>query len=357
MVSLYVMRLTVGALLVIGMVAMSASSNAASPLVGSMKKIDGTDQNLSDYSGKVVLIVNVASQCGYTRQYAGLQKLYDTFKDKGFVILGFPANDFGAQEPGSDSEIASFCSKNYGVTFDMFSKITVKGSGKADLYKTLTESADPSGDVGWNFEKFLIDRNGAVVGRFKSGVAPEDPALIQAIEAGADKLCLPLSVSETHSHANLKKSHNEVLEEIRKISEYIAELDDPKRPEFEGNLSTAFGCTLEGSVSEDKVVKLGAQMMQLGCDEVGLSDTTGYANPNQIKRLIRLLKKEVGEENLTSMHLHNTRGLGLANALASFEEGITTLDSSLGGIGGCPFAPGASGNIVTEDLVLSLIHI
>ena len=111
-----------------------------------------------------------------------------------------------------------------------------------------------------------------------------------AIEAGADKLCLPLSVSETHSHANLKKSHNEVLEEIRKISEYIAELDDPKRPEFEGNLSTAFGCTLEGSVSEDKVVKLGAQMMQLGCDEVGLSDTTGYANPNQIKRLIRLLK-------------------------------------------------------------------
>ena len=183
MVSLYVMRLTVGMLLVIGMVVMSASSNAASPLVGSMKKIDGTDQNLSDYRGKVVLIVNVASQCGYTRQYAGLQKLYDTFKDKGFVILGFPANDFGAQEPGSDSEIASFCSKNYGVTFDMFSKISVKGSGKADLYKTLTESADPSGDVGWNFEKFLIDRNGVVVGRFKSGVAPEDPALIQAIES------------------------------------------------------------------------------------------------------------------------------------------------------------------------------
>ena len=112
------------------------------------------DQDLSDYSGKVVLIVNVASQCGYTSQYAGLQKLYDTFKDKGFVILGFPANDFGAQEPGSNSEIASFCSKNYGVTFDMFSKISVKGSGKANLYKTLTESANPSGDVGWNFEKF-----------------------------------------------------------------------------------------------------------------------------------------------------------------------------------------------------------
>ena len=95
-------------------------------------------------------------------------------------------------------------------------------------------------------------------------------------------------------------------------------------------------------------------MMELGCDEVGLSDTTGYANPAQIKRLIRLLKKEVGENNLTSMHLHNTRGLGLANALASLEEGIMTLDSSLGGIGGCPFAPGASGNIVTEDLVFML---
>ena len=175
-----------------------------------------------------------------------------------------------------------------------------------------------------------------------------------AIDAGADKICLPLSVSETHSQANLKKSHDEVLEEIRKISDHIQQLEESMRPEFEGNLSTAFGCTLEGKVSEDLVLELGARMMELGCDEIGLSDTTGYANPNQIKRLIRLLKKEVGQENLKSMHLHNTRGLGLANALASLEEGITTLDSSLGGIGGCPFAPGASGNIVTEDLVFML---
>ena len=175
-----------------------------------------------------------------------------------------------------------------------------------------------------------------------------------AIDAGADKICLPLSVSETHSQANLKKSHDEVLEEIRKISDHIQQLEESMRPEFEGNLSTAFGCTLEGKVSEDLVLELGARMMELGCDEIGLSDTTGYANPNQIKRLIRLLKKEVGEKNLKSMHLHNTRGLGLANALASLEEGITTLDSSLGGIGGCPFAPGASGNIVTEDLVFML---
>ena len=175
-----------------------------------------------------------------------------------------------------------------------------------------------------------------------------------AIDAGVDKMCLPLSVSETHSEANLKKNHSQVLEEVKIISQYIKTLDENDRPEFEGNLSTAFGCTLEGKVSEKAVLSLGVKMMELGCNEVGLSDTTGYANPAQIKRLIRLLKKEVGNENLTSVHLHNTRGLGLANALAALEEGITTLDSSLGGIGGCPFAPGASGNIVTEDLVFML---
>ena len=175
-----------------------------------------------------------------------------------------------------------------------------------------------------------------------------------AIDAGVDKMCLPLSVSETHSEANLKKNHSQVLEEVKVISQYIKTLDENDRPEFEGNLSRAFGCTLEGKVSEKAVLSLGVKMMELGCNEVGLSDTTGYANPAQIKRLIRLLKKEVGNENLTSVHLHNTRGLGLANALAALEEGITTLDSSLGGIGGCPFAPGASGNIVTEDLVFML---
>ena len=175
-----------------------------------------------------------------------------------------------------------------------------------------------------------------------------------AIDAGVDKMCLPLSVSETHSKANLKKNHSQVLEEVKIISQYIKTLDENDRPEFEGNLSTAFGCTLEGRVSEKAVLSLGVKMMELGCNEVGLSDTTGYANPAQIKRLIRLLKKEVGNENLTSVHLHNTRGLGLANALAALDEGITTLDSSLGGIGGCPFAPGASGNIVTEDLVFML---
>ncbi len=175
-----------------------------------------------------------------------------------------------------------------------------------------------------------------------------------AIKAGVDKMCLPLSVSETHSRANLRKSHSEVLGEIENIVQYINSLEATKRPEFAGNLATAFGCTLEGPVSEKTVLSLAGQLMELGCDEVGLSDTTGYANPAQIKRLIRLVKKEVGNDRLTSIHLHNTRGLGLANALAALEEGITTLDSSLGGIGGCPFAPGASGNIVTEDLVFML---
>jgi Isopropylmalate/homocitrate/citramalate synthases len=161
-----------------------------------------------------------------------------------------------------------------------------------------------------------------------------------AIEAGADKICLPLSVSETHSKANLNKTHDQVLDEIRNIALYLSEIEGEK-PDFEGNLSTAFGCTLEGAVSESIVLRLGSRMMELGCQEIGLSDTTGYANPMQIKKMIRSLKKEVGNENLNSVHLHNTRGLGLANVLAAMEEGITTIDSSLGGIGGCPFAPGA----------------
>lgn len=163
--------------------ALVGTTLAASPLTGEMKKIDGTAVDLADYKGKVVLIVNVASKCGATPQYAGLQKLYDTYKDKGFVILGFPANDFGAQEPGSDTEIAEFCSAKYNVTFDMFSKITVKGPQKAALYKTLTESADPKGEVGWNFEKFLIGKDGNVVGRFKTPVTPSDAGLVKAIEA------------------------------------------------------------------------------------------------------------------------------------------------------------------------------
>ena len=169
--------------LVMGGVAAAVSrAEAETPLTGEMKSIDGKPVDLASYRGKVVLVVNVASRCGYTKQYAGLQKLYDAYKGQGFVILGFPANDFGAQEPGSDEQIADFCSTKYGVTFPMFSKITVKGAGKVPLYTSLTESAEPKGEVGWNFEKFLIGKNGAVVGRFKSGVAPDSAELTRAIE-------------------------------------------------------------------------------------------------------------------------------------------------------------------------------
>jgi len=175
-----------------------------------------------------------------------------------------------------------------------------------------------------------------------------------AIAAGAHKIALPLSASETHSKANLRKTHAEVLEDVRRIAALLRSMPADKRPGFEGNVATAFGCTLEGTVPESKVVELAAALMEAGCDDIGLSDTTGYANPAQVRRLIRLVRKEVGNDKLSGVHLHNTRGLGLANALAALEEGITTLDSSLGGLGGCPYAPGASGNIVTEDLVFML---
>lgn len=160
---------------------------ADSPLVGKVKKIDGTEVDLADYKGKVVVIVNVASQCGATPQYAGLQKLYDTYKDQGFVILGFPANEFGSQEPGSDAEISKFCSSKYNVTFDMFSKVKVKGDGQSPLYKTLTTQAKPNGDVKWNFEKFIIGKDGAISGRFATAVKPDDQAFVKAIEAELKK--------------------------------------------------------------------------------------------------------------------------------------------------------------------------
>lgn len=175
-----------------------------------------------------------------------------------------------------------------------------------------------------------------------------------AIAAGADKLTLPLSVSETHSLANLRRTHAQVIEEARAIAAMIAALPADRRPHFEGSLSTAFGCTLEGAIPDAQIARLAEQLMAAGCDEVGLSDTTGYADPAAVRRLIRLVWDTVGRKALTGIHLHNTRGLGLANVLAALDVGLTTFDASLGGLGGCPFAPGASGNIVTEDLVFML---
>jgi hydroxymethylglutaryl-CoA lyase len=145
-----------------------------------------------------------------------------------------------------------------------------------------------------------------------------------------------------------------MLEEVRAIAQLIRAMPPQRRPVLEGGLSTAFGCTLEGHVPSMKVIELAEALMRCGCDEVGLSDTTGYANPAQIKSLVREVQSAVGAAAVHSLHLHNTRGLGLANVLAGIEAGITTFDGSLGGLGGCPFAPGASGNIVTEDLVFML---
>ncbi|MEM9180700.1 MAG: hydroxymethylglutaryl-CoA lyase [Pseudomonadota bacterium] len=172
-----------------------------------------------------------------------------------------------------------------------------------------------------------------------------------AIEAGAHKITLPLSVSETHSLRNIRRTHDQVIEEAEAISALIRGLPDSQRPHFEGSLSTAFGCTLEGPIDEAIILRSAERLMAAGCDEVGLSDTTGYGDPGSMKHLVRAVRATVGDENLTGVHLHNTRGLGLANVLAAYEEGITTFDSSLGGLGGCPTAPGASGNVVTEDLV------
>ena len=148
-----------------------------------VKNMDGKDVKLSDYTGKVLLIVNVASKCGYTPQYQGLEAIYEKYKGKGFEILAFPCNDFGGQEPGTNEEIKTFCSVNYKVSFNLFDKIKVLGEEKSPLYKLLINSpAVEQGDVKWNFEKFLIDKNGNIVGRFRSKVKPESEELTKAIE-------------------------------------------------------------------------------------------------------------------------------------------------------------------------------
>ena len=154
------------------------------PLTGKMKGIDGKDIDLAQYKGKVVLVVNVASRCGYTNQYKGLQELYDQFGKDGLVVLGVPSNQYGGQEPGSEEDIQKFCTTNYKVTFPMTAKVDVKGPNKVDLYKALTSATVRDGkteEVGWNFEKFLIGRDGRVVARFKSAVAPESNELQAAI--------------------------------------------------------------------------------------------------------------------------------------------------------------------------------
>ncbi len=150
----------------------------------SVSDLDGKEVSLSSFKGKVLLIVNTASQCGYTPQYKGLQALHTRYAAKGFTVLGFPSNDFGAQEPGSNKDIKKFCSLNYGVNFPMFAKKPVKGADKQPLYKILTETGSNGirGEVSWNFEKFLVDKNGQIVARFSSGIDPESEKITSAIE-------------------------------------------------------------------------------------------------------------------------------------------------------------------------------
>ena len=174
-----------------------------------------------------------------------------------------------------------------------------------------------------------------------------------ALAAGAHKLSIPISASEAHCLANVRKSIAEMLDELARIIQAVEQYNATSAQPpvaVEVGISTAFGCTLQGSVSERAVLTLASRCAAIGAQEVGLSDTTGMANPAQVKRLFTQLHHDLGDR-AGAAHLHNTRGLGLANALAAYEAGVRTFDSSQGGIGGCPYAPGASGNIVTEDLV------
>ena len=177
-------------------------------------------------------------------------------------------------------------------------------------------------------------------------LAPNVKGFERAVAAGAHKITFPVSASRAHSLANVRMTPEQMVEEVRKC----VKLRGKAGPEIEAGISTAFGCTMQGEVPEDDVVRLAVMLAESGVDCVALADTVGYANPAQIKRLFAKVRKEIGGK-LEAAHLHNTRGLGLANALAAYEEGVRHFDSSMGGLGGCPFAPGASGNVITEDLV------
>jgi hydroxymethylglutaryl-CoA lyase len=175
-------------------------------------------------------------------------------------------------------------------------------------------------------------------------LAPNLKGFQRAIDAGAHKVTFPVSASREHSVSNVRMTPEQMVEEVRKCAQF-----PHAGVEIEGAVSTAFGCTMQGAVPEDDVVRIATSLAEF-CDGVALADTVGYANPAQVKRLFSRVKREIGSK-LEGAHFHNTRGLGLANALAAYEEGVRHFDSSMGGLGGCPFAPGASGNVITEDLV------
>ena len=175
-------------------------------------------------------------------------------------------------------------------------------------------------------------------------LAPNLKGFQRALEAGAHKVTFPVSASRQHSESNVRMTPDQMVEEVRKCAQH-----PHPGVEIEGAVSTAFGCTMQGTVPEDDVLRIATKLAEF-CDSVALADTVGYANPAQVRRVFAKVKKAIGNK-LEGAHFHNTRGLGLANAVAAYEEGVRSFDSSLGGLGGCPFAPGASGNVITEDLV------
>jgi hydroxymethylglutaryl-CoA lyase len=184
-----------------------------------------------------------------------------------------------------------------------------------------------------------------------AALAPNLRGAQAAFEAGVHKLTIPVSATEAHSLANVRKTHEQVFQDLKAITSL--KRSEYPQIEIEAGISVAFGCTLQGAVSDDETMRVAERAAEAGVDVIGLSDTSGYAEPRQVRRLFRKLQASFGER-AGGAHFHNTRGQGLANVVAALEVGVTTFDSSQGGIGGCPYAPGASGNIVTEDLVFLL---
>ncbi len=199
----------------------------------------------------------------------------------------------------------------------------------------------------------VIAEAGRIAGLGAMALVPNLKGAERAVAAGARKLTMPPSASHAHSLKNINMTTEEAIAEVGRVCAFRDGLPAERRPTVEAAISTAFGCTLEGPVAEDWVIRMAGMLAEAGADSVGLSDTTGYANPAQVRRLFKQLGRELGDR-AGGAHFHNTRGQGLANVVAALEVGVTTFDASQGGLGGCPYAPGATGNIVTEDLVFLL---
>ena len=199
----------------------------------------------------------------------------------------------------------------------------------------------------------VVRRATRIPGLTVLALAPNVKGAERAFAAGVQKLTMPVSASRAHSMSNVRMTPEQAIEEVARVCSLRDAVEGKPRPGVEAGISTAFGCTMEGPVSEDWVMEMATRLARAGADTIGLADTTGYANPRQIRRMFTRLRSEVGDK-AGGAHLHNTRGQGLANVVAALDAGVSTFDSSQGGLGGCPYAPGATGNIVTEDLVFLL---